>query len=313
MFMKNVFFLKPHFEDKIWGGSNLKKLNYQISNDHVGEAWIISGYPNKSSIITNGKYKNKTLQWLFENHPEYFSNTKSNVYPLLIKILDSNDKLSIQVHPDDNYAQKHYHELGKNECWYILDARKNASIVYGHNAKTKKELVSLIKNNKWNELLRIKKVKKGDFIYVPAGTVHAINGGLLIYELQQSSDLTFRLYDYNRLNNGKPRPLHIKESIDVITVPHKDYQADKGSNVLVSNEYFKLVKLDNHIKTKYTFSDAQWLQVTVVSGSGILNNKKNIKAGDSFIIGSPINTFSLSGNLTVLVGYIAKNRRILEK
>lgn len=306
--MKDIFFLKPHFEERIWGGNNLKKLNYKISNNHIGEAWIISGYPNKSSIITNGKYKNKTLEWLFQNHPEYFDYPKSKVYPLLIKILDCNDKLSIQVHPDDYYAQKHYHQLGKNECWYILDAKKNASIIYGHNAKTKKELINLIKNNKWNQLLRVRKVKKGDFIYVPAGTVHAINGGLLIYELQQSSDLTFRLYDYNRLNNNQLRPLHIKESIDVIAIPHKDYQTDKSSNVLISNEYFKLVKLDNLVDTKYIFNDAKWLQITIISGCGTLNNKKSIKVGDSFIIGNQINTFSLLGNLTALVGYITKKR-----
>lgn len=304
--MKDIYFLKPYFENKIWGSSNLKKFNLKIKNNHVGEAWIISGYHGKSSTITNGKYKNKTLEWLFKNKPEIFNNSNIKEYPLLTKILDCNDKLSVQVHPDDQYARKNYSQLGKNECWYILGAKKDASIIYGHNAKTKKQLVDWVKQNEWKKLLRIKKVKKGDFVFVPTGTIHAINANIMIYELQQSSDLTFRLYDYNRLSNGKPRPLHIKESLDVITVPHKDFKVNKKSNVLTDSKFFKLVKIDNVSTKKYTFNDAQWLQVSIISGKGILNNQKEIKVGDSFIIASKIDYFTLSGKLTALVSYIKK-------
>ena len=171
-----------------------------------------------------------------------------------MKIIDAKEDLSIQVHPDDAYAGANENgSLGKTECWYVLDCKEDSALVVGHNAKTKEELTGMIREGKWKELLREVPVKKGDFIQIEPGTVHAIKGGLMILETQQNSDITYRVYDYDRLTDGKPRQLHLDKSIDVITVPAKSVeesilQADdlpkNTLNQLIACDYYKVWKLD---------------------------------------------------------------------
>ena len=168
-------FLTPYFRPKIWGGRKLNtELHYQIPDGKVGEAWVISGYKDDASTVTDGPYKGKTLREVYLNHPELFGNPKAKEFPLLVKFLDANDNLSVQVHPDDEYARVHENDSGKTESWYVLHAEPGAKLIYGHNAKTKEELEDLIKQGKWQELFRYVPVKTGDFVYVPAGTVHAL-------------------------------------------------------------------------------------------------------------------------------------------
>ena len=303
--MNNIFFLKPYLNRKVWGGTHLKQFNIALNGaKDIGEAWIISGYPEKSSIITNGKFKNKTLEEVFIKHKKLFDNYEYDKYPLLVKLLDCNDDLSVQVHPGDKYALKHYDELGKNECWYVLKTKKNASIVNGHNAKTKKQLEEFIKNKNWKKLLRIKKIKEHDVIFIPAGCVHAINSGVVLYEIQQSSDLTFRVYDYDR--NIKSRPLHIKESLKSITVPFKEPKLTNNKNILIENKYFHLIRIQNKSHKKYEFKNARWIQATVIDGKGKLDNKYNLIKGASFILTSEVKQFTLDGNLTLLISFICK-------
>lgn len=200
--MKPIF-LEPIEKKLIWGT----------------EQWVISAHKNGDCNILGDKH---TLSSLWKNHPEYFGRTDSfGVFPLLTKIIDAHDDLSIQVHPDDDYAFKNENgSLGKTECWYILDAKPDATIVIGHNAKSTEEVKSMISNHQWSDFIREIPVKKGDFLFIEPGTVHAIKGGTLILETQQSSDITYRVYDYDRLQNGKLRQLHVKQSIDVITAPY---------------------------------------------------------------------------------------------
>src|SRR5699024_8282193 len=143
-------------------------------------------------------------------------------YPLLVKVVDANDDLSVQVHPDDTYAREiEGVPYGKTECWYVLQAEPDAEIVFGHHAKTKNVLNQLMDEGKWDDLLQKKKVEAGDFIYVPSGTIHAIGKGIMILEIQQSSDITYRVYDYDRKDKqGHLRELHLDEAKEVITVPH---------------------------------------------------------------------------------------------
>ena len=150
-----------------------------------------------SSIVDNGPYKCKSLRWVYENDKSLFNNLTLKEFPLLVKIIDANNDLSVQVHPNDEMA-KDYNDLGKTECWYVIDCLPNSEIIYGHNALTKTELDNLIVNRRWTDLLKTKPIKPGDFIYVPAGKIHAIPTGCLILETQQSSNITFRLYDYDR-------------------------------------------------------------------------------------------------------------------
>ena len=188
-------FLDSPMHEKIWGGNRLKtEFGYDIPSEHTGEYWAISAHPNGVSYVKNGKYAGFHLAELYKDKPELFGHPKASVFPLLTKILDANDWLSVQVHPDDAYGMEHEGELGKTECWYIIDAEEGAEIIYGHKAQTKEELAALIEAGDWDGLLSKTPVKKGDFFFVPSGTMHAIGPGILILETQQSSDTTYRVY-----------------------------------------------------------------------------------------------------------------------
>ena len=192
--MAEPLFLKAQMHDKIWGGTKLRdEFGYDIPTETTGEYWAISAHPNGVSIVDNGTYKGQGLDKLYREHKELFGNPKSEVFPLLTKILDANDWLSVQVHPDDAYALEHEGELGKTECWYVIAADEDSEIIYGHNAKSKEELAKMIEAGDWDNLLTKVPVKAGDFLYVPSGTMHAIGKGILILETQQSSDTTYRV------------------------------------------------------------------------------------------------------------------------
>ena len=235
--MKEILFLEPVFKEVIWGGNKLStSYGYKIPSDTTGECWAVSAHKNGDCKLINGEFKGESLSWLWDNHREIFGNAKGDVFPLLIKIIDAKKDLSIQVHPDDEYAKKNENgALGKTECWYILDCEEGATIVVGHNAKSKEELKQMIKEKRWNELIKVRSIKKGDFFQITPGTVHAIKGGTVILETQQNSDITYRLYDYDRLSNGKPRELHLEKSIDVIKCPYVEESQD-----------FKIIKEDNY-------------------------------------------------------------------
>ncbi|MDU2202101.1 MAG: type I phosphomannose isomerase catalytic subunit, partial [Anaerococcus hydrogenalis] len=210
--MEKILFLKGEFVEKIWGGERLEKeFPYQFESESIGEYWAISAMEEFPSKILNGKYKGENLDFLYQNHKELFGNENKEKFPLLIKLIDANDDLSIQVHPDDEMAKKE-NSYGKSECWYILN-EDEAPIIYGLKTKDKKDAIKMIDNKKWEELLNVEKSIKGDFFKVPAGMVHAIKKGSLILEIQQASDITYRLYDYDRLDkNGNLRDLHLEKS-----------------------------------------------------------------------------------------------------
>ena len=203
--MEKILFLKGEFVEKIWGGKRLEKeFPYQFDSKSIGEYWAISAMKEFPSKILNGKYEGENLDFLYKNQKDLFGNENKEKFPLLIKLIDANDDLSIQVHPDDDMAKKE-NSYGKSECWYILN-EDEASIIYGLKTKDKNDAIKMIDNKKWDELLNVEKSIKGDFFKVPAGMVHAIKKGSLILEIQQASDITYRLYDYDRLDkNGNLR------------------------------------------------------------------------------------------------------------
>lgn len=301
-----ILFVSPYFSEKIWGSDNLKQYGYKLPSKHIGEAWAISGYKNKSSIVLNGKYKGMNLYDLYHKYrKEMFGNWKSPEYPLLTKLLDCNQSLSVQVHPLAKYAKQHFNEPAKNECWYVINAKPNAKIIYGHNAKNKAEFKQMVQKGEWKKLLKEKPVKKGDLIYVPAGTIHALNDGLLIYELQQSSDITFRLYDYDRQKIDPSRKLHTQESIVNTVVPFTNPKIIKNRKYLVKVPSFSLSEINNNKLTSYSWPDAKWLQCTVISGNGKIKefNNQSIKKGDSFlVVGNKKMELTITGKVKVLVG-----------
>lgn len=310
-------FLKPLFMYRIWGGTALRdKFNYKIPSENTGECWAISSHENGDCEITNGKFEGMTLSNLWSNHKELFGNMAGDKFPLLTKILDANDNLSVQVHPDNEYAKKNEHgELGKTECWYIIDCDDDAEMIFGHNAKSKEELEYMVSNNKWSDLLRRVKVNKGDFFYVPSGTIHALCKGTLVLETQQNSDTTYRVYDYDRVDsNGNKRELHVDKSIAVTTVPHVEnkpnYSIIENDNfkltTFLSNEFFSVHKLD--VFTEYSSTQNKPFELySVIDGNGKLvsnSNEYSLNKGDNFILPNNFGEFKLIGNLQLIISHM---------
>jgi len=319
--MKELLFLSSVFKQMIWGGNKLgTEWGYDIPGDNTGECWAISAHPNGDGVINEGTYKGRTLSDLWENEPELFGNADSDGkplvdrFPLLTKIIDAKDNLSIQVHPNDEYAKVNENgSLGKTECWYILDAPKDATLVVGHNAKSRQELTDMINNGQWTELIRELPVSKGDFIQINPGTVHAIKGGIEILETQQNSDITYRVYDYDRLTDGKPRQLHIKQSIDVINIParnpeecisHVQNLPVNELNELIDCDYYRVWKLE--VTKEVTVNPiGPYILVSVIDGSGSvtgLDGKKiSVKKGCHFIAPDGFGTLCFDGDMTLIL------------
>ncbi|MCL2676367.1 MAG: mannose-6-phosphate isomerase, class I [Streptococcaceae bacterium] len=310
--MSQPLFLKSVLQEKIWGGKHLSQYGLDLPSDKVGEYWAISAHPNGRSTIKNGEYAGQTLDELYANHRELFGNSDKEVFPLLTKILDANDWLSVQVHPDDEYGLAHEGELGKTECWYILSAEPNAEIIYGHTAKSKEELTQMIESADWDHLLTRVKVKTGDFFYVPSGTMHAIGAGIMVLETQQSSDTTYRVYDFDRKDDsGNLRELHIKQSIDVLNIPgdqtpDNQVRTEKfeGADIttLVQSDFFDVYKWDIHGQHDF-IKKAIYTLVSVLDGQGNIQvdgQEYPLTKGDHFILPSDIEAWTLSGNMTII-------------
>lgn len=311
---KEILFLNPTFVEMIWGGNRLAtEYHYNIPSDKTGECWAVSAHPKGDCTIANGMYKGEKLSSLWENHRELFGNIQGDRFPLLVKIIDAKDDLSIQVHPDDAYAKKNENgSLGKTECWYILDCNENADLIIGHNAKDKEELQQMIHNREWNRLIRKVPIKKGDFFQIEPGTVHAITAGTLILETQQNSDVTYRLYDYDRLSNGVPRELHIEKSIDVIKAPFKEKNLERKitkeknftKEELVTCEFYFVDKID--VDGTNTFENlAPFLIMSVLEGEGSINHTP-VKKGDHFILPDGFGDYTLEGKLSVICSGVSR-------
>ena len=289
----------------IWGGNKMRDaFGYDIPADNTGECWAISAHPNGDCECLNGEYKGMTLSKLWETRPELFGSFKSDRFPLLLKVIDAKTDLSIQVHPDDEYARKNENgSLGKTECWYILDCEPGSKLVVGHNAKTREELCSMIDNKQFKELIREVPIKKGDFVQIYPGTVHAIKGGVMILETQQNSDITYRVYDYDRLQNGKPRQLHLEASKAVITVPAADGAVVSTSDTmpverLISCDYYTLLKLNVNGCVSLN-EPAPFRLVSCIEGEGEIDGIA-LKKGDHFIVPADYGELSFKGKMTLI-------------
>lgn len=307
--MQKVLILEGKSLEKIWGGQRLKsEFAYPIEVENIGEYWAISAMESYPSIVTNGKLKGENLKDIYKNYGQLFGNSNDKEFPLLVKIIDAKDDLSIQVHPDDQMAEKIENSLGKSECWYILNENES-SIIYGIKAKNKEQAIKLIDEEKWDELLKEVKVKKDDFFYVPAGTVHAIKKGCLILEIQQASDLTYRLYDYDRIDkNGKKRELHLEKSKEAIKINELENkkEIDKFDTYqktdLTANEFFQVRKYQIKSKTKLKRENPYLLEA-VIEGSGKLIVDEEIypiKKGDFFILTNEVDDYYFDGEITVV-------------
>ena len=315
----NIIFMEPVYKDYIWGGEKLKKeFNKNTPFDTTAESWEISSNKNGDCRIINKEYNGKTLKNLFEDEKlkeKIFGRKCKDLkeFPLLIKFIDAKENLSIQVHPDDEYAKKIGLESGKTEMWYIMECADNGKIIGGLNAKlTKSELQGAIENDNIKDYLNYLDIKKGDSIYIPAGTVHAILKNTLICEIQQNSDITYRVYDWDRKDkDGKGRQLHKKEAIETINTKNETSIIHSTEKLeiqkIVKSEFFEVEKINCNNIFEDVSNFTTFFAINVVEGEGsieTITEEYKIKKGDSFLIPAFLGKYKIEGNITFLKSYI---------
>ncbi|MBP3710822.1 MAG: class I mannose-6-phosphate isomerase [Treponema sp.] len=309
---REIIFVNPVLKETVWGGSRLAEFGYALPSSHVGEAWCVSAHPHGDCVVASGAYAGIHLSELWHNHRELFGNCEGEQFPLLTKIIDAEKDLSIQVHPDDAYAKVNENgSLGKTECWYILDAQPNAKIVIGHHAKNRAEVQSMIAQQRWSEFIREVPVHKGDFFFIAPGTVHAIKGGTLLLETQQSSDVTYRVYDYDRLgSDGKMRALHRAQSIDVITAPFVESAPPKHARKTVNAALHELAGCAYFSVWETVIAgsaeivqDQQFMIVSVVDGSGTVDGVR-VQKGSHFIVPFAYGTARVDGDMQLVISAV---------
>ncbi|MFW5985099.1 MAG: type I phosphomannose isomerase catalytic subunit [Halanaerobiaceae bacterium] len=326
---------KPVYQEKIWGGNRIKThFQKDINQDNIGESWEISAHPNGISTVDNGTLKGTKLTELYSKYKkEIMGDTiKKHTYdkfPLLFKILDADKKLSVQVHPGDDYALKVEGEPGKTEMWYIIDAKPEAKLVYGLKPGTNKsQMKKAIKNGQLEKHLNRVNVKPGDTLFIPRGTIHALEEGILLAEIQQSSDTTYRVYDWDRLGqDGKPRELHVEKALDVtdfdrtydreknVTLTHRT--KDFTRTFLAACSYFVTEKIN--LKTEYNIIPGQkrfYIIMALDGQSDIIYNQQSysINPGDSFLFPATLDKIKIKGNSQLLKIYIPDSKKqFLEK
>jgi mannose-6-phosphate isomerase len=312
---------KPDLKERVWGGRALSQFGFEMPEGPIGEAWMVADHPNGVSAVVNGELAGLGLDKVRERHGAAFFGTKglteAGRFPLLVKLLDCSDDLSVQVHPDNDYVKLPPGELGKTEMWYVLDAKPGAKIIYGLVPGTTRETLSqAIAENRIMEQLQEVEVHAGDSFYIPAGTVHALCKGVLVAEIQQNSDTTYRLYDYDRPGlDGKPRELHIEDSLNVIR-----YEGSGAARMSTENanpnEWLKLAVSPYFIVEKGvcrsnweldSFQDSFTILV-VCEGEGVLewaDGSLEIRRGNCLLLPAGLGDYVLQGSLTVLRSYIS--------
>ena len=307
--------MSPACKNYLWGGRHLIEdygINYD--GDILAEAWMLSAHKDGASTILNGTYAGKTFrQYLDAEGSKVFGeNCRIDEFPVLIKLIDAQDNLSVQVHPSDEYAQKFENQLGKHEMWYIIDAAPDSFIYLGLKRNiSKKEFVRRIKNETLTEILQKIYVKKGDCFFIPAGMIHSIGKGILLAEVQQSSNVSYRIYDYGRVDaNGNKRDLHIDKALDVADLSAADFNAKKFPH-LASCDYFTVDKINLDAKItsslKGTVTEKSFLSVLILDGRGMISvgiETLNFKKGDSFFLPADSGKWQIKGVADILLTYI---------
>lgn len=309
--------LKAPLKDYLWGGKRLtEEFGFESDSDKTAEAWMLSCHKDGNSIVKNGEFAGCTLQEVLNNWGKAALGKNAygfEYFPILIKLIDAKDRLSIQVHPDDKYALKNEGEYGKTEMWYVVDCDEGAQLIYGFNKDiSKSEFTERVKNNDLSAVCNYVPVKKGDVFFINSGTMHAIGKGILIAEVQQNSNTTYRISDYGRLGaDGKPRQLHIKQAVEVTntTKPTEPYGAVGDITLypfgtvreLASCNYFKtqLVNLNGNVGV---YDNDSFVSLLILSGEVALSytgGMMKLKKGDSLFIPAKLKT-RLCGSAEIL-------------
>ena len=310
--------LTPPTKDYIWGGTRLSKEFGILSfEDRQAEAWMLSCHEAGQCVIENGDFAGRTLSDVLANEGKSYLGKnceRFESFPSLIKLIDALDNLSVQVHPDDAYALEHEGEYGKTEAWYIVDCDEGAEIIYGFKKDIDSETFrKSIEDNTLLEYVNRVKVKKGDIFFIQAGTLHAICKGILLAEVQQNSNTTYRVYDYGRLQNGKPRELHVEKAIDVTSTkaidasgkPQGDTIKKDGysETLLTSCELFTVKRLDVEERAELVADDKSFVSLVALEGNGVVMHGDTcvtLYKGDSLFIPASFGKFEILGEVTVL-------------
>ncbi len=304
-------FFHTIYKDRIWGGTKLKTyLDKNIPTEITGESWELSTVPGDVSIVKNGVFKGKNLNELIEQYPEEILGKKiyqqfGKQFPLLFKFIDAREDLSIQVHPNDEMAQKLHNSYGKTEMWYVLQADENARLVIGFKKKSSsEEFLQHLETKTLPIILNEIPIKKGDVFFLETGTIHAIGAGIMIAEIQQTSDITYRVYDWDRVDaQGNSRELHLDLSLQAMnyneTPCKKEYNTTINTeNLVVNCPYFttNFIKLEGKITINNTQDSFRVFQTLSGSCKIIVNNIEfEAKKGDTFLIPAQILHFELQG------------------
>ena len=316
--MSNLFPVKltPAFKDYLWGGERLKtEFNKNTDMTPLAESWELSAHKDGQSIVAEGAYKGLTLTAYLDAVGKDALGAaceKYNYFPLLIKLIDAKGDLSVQVHPSDEYALEHEGEYGKTEMWYILDCEEGAALYYGFKEDTTREAYeSAIKEGRLTDILNRVPVKRGDVFFIPAGTVHAIGAGILICEIQQNSNTTYRVYDYNRRDkDGNLRPLHVEKALavsDLKKSPDLPRIPDVDDALLARCDYFSVRRVRFKTYGELVTHANSFTALTVTEGSGVLIHDEgeiSLSKGDTVFIPATDAAYTVKGPLEVILSRV---------
>ena len=305
--------LLPTCKDYIWGGTRLKTEFKKGENlEKVAESWELSAHKDGESVVSGGEFDSLSFsQYIEKNGRGCIGENaeKFEFFPILIKLIDAADNLSVQVHPSDEYALKYEGEYGKTEMWYVVDCEKDAFLYYGFSKTiTKDEFKKRIEDNTLLEVLNKVKIKKGDVFFIESGTIHAIGKGAFICEVQQNSNKTYRVYDYDRRDkNGNARELHIEKALEVTTLaPAKPYET-ANEKILAKCKYFTVEKFECHSTSNIELNKNCFRSVIVLSGEAKLkvgDRELDIKKGDSIFIPAQDGVATVTGNCEAIISYV---------
>lgn len=310
--MYAIKFENLYFE-KVWGGRDLELFRNNLPDGNVGESWDVACHKNGMSVIANGEFKGKRLDELIREKGQELLGTKidKTTFPLLVKLINAKESLSVQVHPNDSYAKRVEGELGKTEVWYVVEAFEGANLVVGTKAGcTKEQFKKAIEEGELENYMNRIPVRKGDVYFVESGLIHAIGEGVIIAEIQQNSDTTYRVYDYNR-----GRELHIQKALDVVNLElngersiGKKIDYDSYNKIRYCTcEKFILEMYDIYDKVRESSDKERFYIFTCVDGEGEIISSgvsESIKKGDSFLIPAALGEYEIKGKLKILKSYV---------
>ncbi len=307
--------LNPVFKDYLWGGTKLRdEYGFESNLEKLAEGWMLSCHKDGENTVLNGEFSGKTLTDVVKENPDFLgeNGNKFEYFPILIKLIDAKGDLSVQVHPNNEYAMRVENEYGKTECWYILDCDEDAELIYGFNREiSSDEFKKRIADNTFLETVNKVKVKKGDLFFIEAGTLHAIGKGILLAEIQQNSNTTYRVYDYGRLGaDGKPRELHIEKAIDVTncTTPTRSIKPEGEliigdgftTQLLTKCDLFNVEKVSVTKLFTSIADEKSFVSILVTDGVGTIDGLE-IKKGDSLFIPANYGRFTVKGNTEIII------------